>query len=79
MNAIERDRVLTVRLTAEEREMLRAVSERNGVDASTWVRLAIRAERRTFSTSLPSDPAVVERKRPRARARCRGHGPNHQE
>ena len=60
MNAIERDRVLTVRLTAEEREMLRAVSERNGVDASTWVRLAIRA---AYETHLPDKPA----KRPRGR------------
>jgi predicted DNA-binding protein len=56
MNAIERDRVLTVRLTSEERQMLRAVSERNGVDASTWVRLAIRAAYETHAVDKPAKP-----------------------
>mgnify|MGYP001203797020 CR=1 FL=1 len=36
------------------------MSERNGVDASTWVRLAIRA---AYETHLPDKPA----KRPRGR------------
>lgn len=42
MNALERDKVLTVRMTADERAMLRAIAERSGVTASDWVRLTIR-------------------------------------
>jgi len=57
MNALERDKVLTVRLTAEERDMLRAISERSGLSASDWVRLTIRATYESASKETPRPPS----------------------
>ncbi|MBI2393163.1 MAG: hypothetical protein HYV09_26495 [Deltaproteobacteria bacterium] len=56
---VDRDLYLTLRVSEEEREMLRALAERDGVSASDFVRLHIR---RTYREAFGDKPAKKSRK-----------------
>lgn len=54
MNAFERTETLTIRIAQEEKDMLRAVAERDGLSLSDWLRLTIRrAHADAFGASKP--------------------------
>ena len=57
MAPLQRDQLFNVRLTSDERAMLTALAERDGVTASDWVRLTVRrAYAEAFGDKPPKRP-----------------------
>lgn len=58
---VARDLYLTLRVSEDEREMLRALAEREGVSASDFVRIYIRRAHRDAFGDRPAAPPPAKK------------------